>query len=77
MRAPKVLQRLFVADLLSWMGIMAHAMFCTDFVATVVYKGRPDAEKGSPDDVLFDEGVRMGSLGLLLHSIVGMLTHLY
>jgi len=50
---------------------MSHNMFCTDFVATVVYGGKPEAEKGSLEDIRFDEGVRMGSLGLLLHSITG------
>ena len=34
--APMVLQRLFWADLLCWMALMAHSMFCTDYVATVV-----------------------------------------
>ena len=69
--APLVLRRLFWADLLCWMALMAHSMFCTDYVATVVYGGSAYAERGSMDDVRFDEGVRMGSLGLLLHSTTG------
>ena len=71
--APMVLKRLFWADLLCWMAIMAHSMFCTDYVATVVYGGSAYAERGSIDDLKFDEGVRMGSLGLLLHSITACL----
>ena len=71
--APMVLKRLFWADLLCWMAIMAHSMFCTDYVATVVYGGNAYAERGSIDDLRFDEGVRMGSLGLLLHSITACL----
>ena len=71
--APMVLKRLFWADLLCWMAIMAHSMFCTDFVATVVYGGSAYAERGSIDDLRFDEGVRMGSLGLLLHSVTACL----
>lgn len=67
--APPVLRDLFLADLASWMAIMAHGMFYTDFVATAVYGGQPDAALGSVYDLLFDEGVRMGSWGLLLHSI--------
>ena len=50
---------------------MAHSMFCTDFVATVVYGGSAYAERGSVEDNRFDEGVRMGSMGLLLHSMTG------
>ena len=72
--APLVLRRLFWADLLCWMAIMAHSMFCTDYVATVVYGGSAFAERGSIEDVRFDEGVRMGSLGLLLHSMTGNLS---
>jgi len=67
--APPVLRNLFYADLASWIGIMAHGMFYTDFVATAVYGGRADASPGSAYDLLFDEGVRMGSWGLLLHSL--------
>ena len=50
---------------------MAHSMFCTDYVATVVYGGSAYAERGSIEDIRFDEGVRMGSMGLLLHSMTG------
>jgi len=66
---PLVLRDLFIADLASWVGIMSHSMFYTDFVATAVYGGQPDAPPGSLYDLLFDEGVRMGSWGLLLHSV--------
>ena len=48
---------------------MGHGMFYTDFVAVAVYGGRPDAAPGSVAALLFDEGVRMGSWGLLLHSV--------
>jgi len=71
--APPVLRDLFWADLASWIAIMAHGMFYTDFVATAVYGGQPDAPPGSVYDLLFDEGVRMGSWGLLLHSITACL----
>ena len=71
--APPILQTLFWTDLASWVGIMAHGMFYTDFVATAVYGGQPDAPAGSVYDLLFDEGVRMGSWGLLLHSITACL----
>ena len=38
-----------------------------------MYGGQPDAATGSVYDLLFDEGVRMGSWGLLLHSITACL----
>ena len=66
--APLVLKKLFLANLLAWMGVMAHNYFATDFFATVVYGAKVD----SPHyDSLYDSGVRMGSVGLMLHSIVG------
>ena len=71
--APMVLQRLFWADFFCWTALMAHSMFCTDYVATVVYGGSAYAERGSIEDIRFDEGVRMGSVGLLLHSTTGKL----
>ena len=55
---------------------MAHSMFCTDYVATVVYGGSAYAERGSIEDIRFDEGVRMGSMGLLLHSMTGKYKYL-
>ena len=55
---------------------MAHSMFCTDYVATVVYGGSAYAERGSIEDIRFDEGVRMGSMGLLLHSMTGKKTNM-
>jgi len=70
--APVVLRNLYLADLLSWIAVMAHNLFYTDFVAVVVYGGKPDAPLGSVYDLLFDEGVRMGSWGLLLHSITAI-----
>ena len=48
-----------------------NTILCVDFVAQAVYGGQPDAPPGSVYDILFDEGVRMGSWGLLLHSITG------
>ena len=50
---------------------MGQMMYITDYMATVVYEGRPDAEDGSKEAILFEEGVRMGSFGMLLHSLVG------
>ncbi|GFY55222.1 solute carrier family 45 member 3 [Trichonephila inaurata madagascariensis] len=66
---PPVLFRLFIACLFGWMGIMCHDMYYTDFVGQVIYKGNPQAYKESVAFVLYDDGVRMGSWGLLLHCL--------
>ncbi|XP_076069536.1 solute carrier family 45 member 3-like [Oratosquilla oratoria] len=68
-KAPAVLKRLFLAELFGWMGFMCHNMFFTDFVGQYVYGGSPDAPEGSPVASLYDQGVRMGSWGLFLHSL--------
>jgi len=55
------------------MGIMGQMMYITDYVATVVYKGSPKAEIGTIEENLFQNGVRMGSFGMFLHSLVACL----
>ena len=60
-----------MAELFSWTGFMCHNMFFTDFVGQYVYRGLPDAGENTPQAHLYDEGVRMGSWGLFLHSTTG------
>ena len=50
---------------------MGQMMYITDYVATVVYQGSPNTETGSNEENLFQDGVRMGSFGMFLHSLVG------
>ncbi|KAK4301984.1 hypothetical protein Pmani_025905 [Petrolisthes manimaculis] len=71
--APVVLRRLFFSELFGWMGIMCHNMFFTDFVGQYMYGGHPDAPERTQEAVLYDEGVRMGSWGLFLHSMTACL----
>ena len=37
---------------------MGQMMYITDYMATVVYQGDPNAKHGSREDILFDDGVR-------------------
>lgn len=71
--APTVLRRLFLSELFGWMGFMCHNMFFTDFVGQYMYGGLPDAPERTQQAVLYDEGVRMGSWGLFLHSLTACL----
>lgn len=50
---------------------MCHNMFFTDFVGQYMYGGLPDAPEHTTGALLYDEGVRMGSWGLFLHSLTG------
>ncbi|KAM8975679.1 solute carrier family 45 member 3 [Pelodytes ibericus] len=72
-RVPTALWRLFVAQLCSWMGLMTLILFYTDFVGGGLYHGVPVAEPGTEARLRYDEGVRMGSLGLFLQSVMSMI----
>ncbi|KAG8222701.1 hypothetical protein J437_LFUL002758 [Ladona fulva] len=67
--SPLVLQRLFAADVVSWSAITCYNLFYTNYVGQVVYGGNPTSGVGTLHEALYNEGVRMGSWGLLLHSI--------
>ena len=66
---PYVLRKLAVANFCSWTAVMGFNLFFTDFVGQAVYEGNPNAEENSYLRARYDEGVRMGSWGLLFHCI--------
>ncbi|XP_045643476.1 solute carrier family 45 member 3 [Ursus americanus] len=72
-RVPRTLRRLFVAELCSWMAFMTFTLFYTDFVGEGLYQGVPRAAPGTDARRQYDEGVRMGSLGLFLQCAVSLL----
>ncbi|NXC88828.1 S45A3 protein, partial [Cercotrichas coryphoeus] len=71
-RIPGAIRRLFVAELCSWMALMTFMLFYTDFVGEGLYHGVPRAQPGSEARRHYDEGVRMGSLGLFLQCITSI-----
>ncbi|XP_061869615.1 solute carrier family 45 member 3 isoform X1 [Colius striatus] len=71
-RIPKVIRRLFVAEFCSWMALMTFMLFYTDFVGEGLYHGVPRAKPGTDARRHYDEGVRMGSLGLFLQCITSV-----
>ncbi|NXS83859.1 S45A3 protein, partial [Erpornis zantholeuca] len=71
-RIPRVIRRLFVAELCSWMALMTFTLFYTDFVGEGLYHGVPRAKPGTEARRHYDEGVRMGSLGLFLQCITSI-----
>lgn len=72
-RMPKVIARLFVAELFSWMALMSFMLFYTDFVGEGLYDGVPSDEPGSSGRIRYDEGVRMASLGLFLQCVTSVI----
>ncbi|XP_067292105.1 solute carrier family 45 member 3 [Pseudorasbora parva] len=63
---PHVMRQLCLAQLCSWMGVMSFMLFYTDFVGEGLYEGVPSAAPGTALRQRYDEGIRMGSLGLFL-----------
>ncbi|KAM6937349.1 solute carrier family 45 member 3 [Xenentodon cancila] len=63
---PRVMRQLCMAQLCSWMAVMSFMLFYTDFVGEGLYEGVPSALPGSVSRQRYDEGIRMGSLGLFL-----------
>nr|XP_006633777.2 PREDICTED: solute carrier family 45 member 3-like [Lepisosteus oculatus]XP_015208592.1 PREDICTED: solute carrier family 45 member 3-like [Lepisosteus oculatus] len=63
---PRVMRQLCVAQLCSWMAVMSFMLFYTDFVGEGLYQGVPSAAPGTASRLRYDEGIRMGSLGLFL-----------
>lgn len=72
-RVPVTLWRLFMAQLCSWMALMTFTLFYTDFIGEGLYHGVPIAAPGTEARLRYDEGVRMGSLGLFLQSVISIL----
>ncbi|KAK3536771.1 hypothetical protein QTP86_023013 [Hemibagrus guttatus] len=69
---PRVISRLFVAELCSWMALMTFVLFYTDFMGEGLYDGVPSAKPGSPERLRYEEGVRMASLGLFLQCVTSV-----
>nr|XP_054589452.1 solute carrier family 45 member 3 isoform X2 [Nothobranchius furzeri] len=63
---PRVVKLLCMAQLCSWVAVMSFMLFYTDFVGEGLYEGVPSALPGSMSRQRYDEGIRMGSLGLFL-----------
>ncbi|XP_041852737.1 solute carrier family 45 member 3 [Melanotaenia boesemani] len=63
---PRVMRQLCMAQLCSWMAVMSFMLFYTDFVGEGLYEGVPSALPGSVSRQRYEEGIRMGSLGLFL-----------
>ncbi|KAM9311007.1 solute carrier family 45 member 3-like [Gastrophryne carolinensis] len=65
-RIPGAMKQLCAAQFCSWMAVMSFMLFYTDFVGEGLYKGIPSAAPGTESRIRYDEGIRMGSLGLFL-----------
>ncbi|KAM9854355.1 solute carrier family 45 member 3 [Aulostomus maculatus] len=74
---PMVMRQLCLAQLCSWMAVMSFMLFFTDFVGEGLYEGVPSALPGSLSRQNYDEGIRMGSLGLFLQCATSTVCSLF
>lgn len=58
---PRVLCRLFLADLCSWMALESFMLFYTDYVGEGLYNGLPSAKPGTRGRQLYEEGESEGA----------------
>jgi len=71
-RMPPAMVRVCLVQFFTWVGWFTVFLYITTWVGEVVYNGDPDAPAGSKEKENFDAGVRWGSLGLCLESVVTM-----
>ncbi|KAJ8259508.1 hypothetical protein GJAV_G00170130 [Gymnothorax javanicus] len=72
-QVPLVIWRLFLAHVFSWMALLTFELFYADFVGEGLYRGVPTAAPGSAERLRYDEGIRVGSLGLFLQCSASVL----
>ncbi|EGG23382.1 sucrose proton symporter [Cavenderia fasciculata] len=73
---PMFLKRVCIVQFFSWIGWFCFVLYVTTWVGVNVYQGDPNAPEGSPGRDLFQQGVRRGSLGLMMSSGVSIVTSL-
>ncbi|XP_052603951.1 solute carrier family 45 member 4 [Peromyscus californicus insignis] len=71
LKMPKELIRLCLCHLLTWFSVIAEAVFYTDFMGRVIFKGDPQAPSNSTDWHAYNAGVKMGCWGLVIYAATG------
>lgn len=71
-KMPNALRKLALADCTSWTALMCFTQLYMDYVGQIVFKGNPNSLPGSPERILYDQGIRSASWGLFNHCLVAM-----
>ncbi|XP_055482526.1 solute carrier family 45 member 4 [Psammomys obesus] len=71
LKMPKELMRLCLCHLLTWFSVIAEAVFYTDFMGQVIFKGNPQAPFNSTAWHAYNAGVKMGCWGLVIYAATG------
>ncbi|CAM6098669.1 unnamed protein product [Calypogeia fissa] len=73
---PRIMWYILLVTALTWLAWFPFLLFDTDWMGREVYLGEPTGSDSDPLSVLYYAGVHMGSLGLMLNSVVLGLTSL-
>jgi solute carrier family 45 protein 3 len=73
LNVPYVVRKLIYPNFFGWAGVVGFNLYFTDFVGQAVYHGDPILPENNTLREHYDEGVRMGCWGLLLHCVVSIL----
>eukprot|EP01094_Clydonella_sp_ATCC50884_P000635 TRINITY_DN10481_c0_g1_i2.p1 TRINITY_DN10481_c0_g1~~TRINITY_DN10481_c0_g1_i2.p1 ORF type:complete len:419 (+),score=79.19 TRINITY_DN10481_c0_g1_i2:199-1455(+) len=71
-RMPRAVFYILIGFFLTNAAFSPYLFYFTDWMGTDVYGGDPTADSGTTSADLYDQGVRMGSLGMGLNNIVTM-----
>ncbi|XP_004453543.1 solute carrier family 45 member 4 [Dasypus novemcinctus] len=71
LKMPRELLRLCLCHLLTWFSVIAEAVFYTDFMGQVIFKGDPKAPSNSTAWHAYNAGVKMGCWGLVIYAATG------
>ncbi|XP_037022519.2 solute carrier family 45 member 4 [Artibeus jamaicensis] len=71
LKMPRALARLCLCHLLTWFSVIAEAVFYTDFMGQVIFKGDPKAPSNSTSWQAYNAGVKMGCWGLVIYAATG------
>lgn len=74
--APRPFWSLFIVQFCQWLGWFALIVFATSWVGADVYHGEFEAQKGTEERKIYDDGVRLGNLGMGLQAAVTSTTSL-
>ena len=69
-KMPKSLRWLCLTHCFCWMSLLCYSLYFTDFVGEEIYGGQPIKKDTNEElHILYDNGVRIGSLCMALYSI--------
>uniref|UniRef100_H0WZ90 Solute carrier family 45 member 4 n=1 Tax=Otolemur garnettii TaxID=30611 RepID=H0WZ90_OTOGA len=73
LKMPRQLLRLCICHLLTWFSVIAEAVFYTDFMGQVIFKGDPKEQAPSNSTAwhYYNAGVKMGCWGLVIYAATG------